>query len=435
MKTDVVGWLVYPPLKQRRSDNSFMGNSNTGARVVMHELLSHGIKIHFCDPSTANNYRLVCASATSTYDLIALRKLSLVPGWDQRKFKLLVGGAGITNPWSLCGVADYVAIGRVEDVIADDVDRILCGHIPCSDCVARMADYPHNVSLGWSSRLCSVGSWHEDMVGCRVKCKFCQYAWTRNHVGRSEYRVDWLGGSPEVMLTDIKRITHKHGVVRAAVDGFSERLRMLYGKPILDADIVSAIEALGQFGGRSRLMLYNVGNMPGETLDDIAQLESVVASANPVGRVVVVVHTTPFRPSNLTPMQWEGARVDVDLRAVCASRTFVDRANLLGIHSHTIEAQPSHVECVVYERATRTSGYLLDVIARACGMSTSDRMAVLREHGATDYLREYAVDDDAHPCANISTPYRICAVARSMRRRAAHACPPPKKTHSHVDFS
>ena len=78
----------------------------------------------------------------------------------------------------------------------------------------------------------------EEFTGCPLKCKFCHYTFARKHQGTDasygQYVQTIYGGSdnPELTWDQLFTWGKKLGYFNVALDGFSERLRWLYGKPI-----------------------------------------------------------------------------------------------------------------------------------------------------------------------------------------------------------
>ena len=89
MQSDIA-FLAYYPEKKRSKNNSFEGNYNIGANVIMDVLKRKGIACDICTPDTAQKYKIVLVSLTSEYDCLALyRAIALLPTWQPgRKFKV-----------------------------------------------------------------------------------------------------------------------------------------------------------------------------------------------------------------------------------------------------------------------------------------------------------------------------------------------------------
>lgn len=357
-------FLVYAPLRQRREDNSFDGNDNMGAKVIADALTRAGLRVGYVTPESATTVPLVLISLTSTNDVYALlESVKLRADWQPgaRTFKVLAGGFGMQNPTAIRHYIDYAAFGRAHEWAADLVRTLLARKEPEHESVmdmrtfnpVRMSQaemYPHEVE-----------GFKEEFTGCPLKCKFCHYTYARKHAGSDAsydqggvYSQSMLtgGGSPEVTWPQLLTWPKKAGRVRVAIDGLSERLRYLYGKRISNADIIAGINQMGSYGpNATTLLVYNIVNFPGETDADYQEFVSTVNQANPKYRVILVLHSTPFRPSLATPMQWEPVSIEPDWSKRRA-KVIVDRPNLRVVHSFTLETPWSHLRSVVVERAT-----------------------------------------------------------------------------------
>jgi radical SAM superfamily enzyme YgiQ (UPF0313 family) len=417
MSTCDCAFLVFQPLRQRRADNSFDGNDNIGAKVIADALTRAGYRVGYVTPGTASTAPLVLISLTSTNDIYALlAEVSLRPEWQPgaRKFKVLAGGFGMQNPTAIRRYIDYAAFGRAHSWVAGVVDAVLGGgrpsHPSLMDCrefnpvvIAQDELYPHEVE-----------GFRETFTGCPMKCKFCHYTFARRHNGSDASYASGAyvqttltgGGSPEITWAQLLTYPKKAGRLRVAVDGTSERLRTLYGKRISNDDIVAGIEHVGSYGpNATTLLVYNIGNFPGETDADLDEFISTVSRANPRYRVILVLHTTPFRPSLATPMQWEGASLypDWSKRRACV---MVDRNNLRVVHSFTLETPWSHLRSLIAERATADDDAAIHAIVHSPkigAVSHGQALRIVRANfGIDKWVREYEIDGPS-PAPFLST--------------------------------
>ena len=276
MRKNKIGWLVYHPEKKRRKKNSFDDNSNIGARVII-ELIKqgNGVEVTFCSSATASEFEIVLVSFTSTYDIYAFYKeVALKEEWQpgKRKFLVIGGGFGMQNPTTIRNYVDYAVFGRAETFICQMMDTILGGSTFEHQSVMNLPDI-HKVVLGQADHLLDFDFFHEKFVGCARKCKFCHYSWSRKPLLPKE--VHWQlgghgedvygigsGGSMEMMLKEITSLKKKPGRVRTGLDGYSERLRFLYGKKITNEQLTEAVEHIGNFDGVTFFDVYNIGSMP-----------------------------------------------------------------------------------------------------------------------------------------------------------------------------
>ena len=433
--------LVYEPLRQRRKDNSFDGNDNVGAKVIIDVLERAGLRVGYVTPATAHTVPLVLISLTSTYDVYALyAAVALRPEWQpgQRRFKVLAGGFGMQNPIAVRNYIDYAAFGRAHEWVYDIVQKLLGGgsvtHQSIMDCqilnpvkISQAALYPHEVA-----------GFTETFTGCPLKCKFCHYTFAREHAGSDESYSSGMyvqstltgGGSPEVTWPQLLTWPKKAGRIRVAIDGTSERLRYLYGKRISNADIIAGINQLGSFGqNATTLMVYNIGNMPGETADDFAEFVDTVSQANPKYRVIFVLHTTPFRPSLATPMQWEGVNLLPDWSKRRA-KVIVDRPNLRVVHSFTLETPWSHLRSIIVERATVEDDAVIHAVAFSPKLAAAraDKAMALFQRNFDITRWTAARDIDGPPPAPFLSGYlsddTLRKIAHKMRRQCTSGIVP-----------
>jgi hypothetical protein len=412
MQSDIA-FLAYYPLKKRQDNNSFEGNYNIGANVIIDVLRHNGMECEFCTPDTANKFKIVLVSLTSDYDCIALYKaVALLPSWQpgKRKFQVVGGGAGMQNPTTVRNYIDYAVFGRAENIIYPLIDCLLGGRVYTHESVMKLPEinpvilsqvqglYPHEVDLGGGR---GKRQWKESFIGCPNKCLFCHYTWARSKVGSGTYYQGdlTLNRSIECLWKDIPKIEKKEGRIRTAIDGFSERLRFAFGKRITNQEIVDGINHIGSFAGITVLLTYNISNMPFETQADREELYETVKRATPKNRVIVVFQSTPFRPSLLTPLQWAPVALYPATSDLSASVIY-DSDNLRVIHSFSNESPFSQLETVIVSRATPETDKLFHALCFHPKLKTGtsrERVGLLeRSFDMTPYLKEYQAGDK-HP--------------------------------------
>lgn len=419
MKSEIA-FIVYYPRKKRSDNNSFEGNYNIGANVIMDVLRRKGIVCDLCTPDMARNYKIVLVSMTSTYDCIALYKaVALLPTWQpgKRLFKVIAGGAGMQNPTVVRNYIDYAVFGRAENMIHPLVDCIMGGGVFTHEIVMNLPDitpvklaqednlYPYEVDIG-NGRGCR--QWKESFIGCPNKCLFCHYTWARKRAGSGDtyYQGDLtMKRSIECLWKDIPKIDKKDGRIRSAIDGFSERLRMAYGKKITNKEIIDGINHLGGFKGITVILAYNISNMPHESQEDRDELYSTVRKAAPKNRVIIVFQSTPFRPSILTPLQWAPVTL-YPATSDLSAQVIYDSDNLRVMHSFSNESPWSQLETVIVERATPDTDKLFHSLCfhpKLNKGTSRDKIGLLkRSFDLTPYLRAYSVEEK-HPAWFLSS--------------------------------
>lgn len=437
-----IAFLVYDSLKaQHRANRSFEGLSNIGAKVIEEVLMRHGYAIDRCSPETAYEYELVLVSFTSVFDMLSFyRSVALRPEWqaNKRTFKVLGGGFGMQNPTVIRHFLDYAAFGRAHSWVSEIVDTILGGGIPQHSSIMCLPDL-HDVEiyqapLYQESQLSfKLGSqqipYHEQFTGCPLKCKFCHYTYARKHtVADGQDSHDYVqmlykdDNSPELTFDQLFTLDHKLGRPRVAIDGFSERLRYVYGKRILDDDITRGIEALGEFEGTTMLKTYNISNFPSETEEDRQKLYTAIAKAKPKNRVVIDLHSTPFRPSLGTPMQWEAVTLfpqwsDRRYTTICGDRD--SKIGVRAYHSKYLDSVYTHLIESIIIRAMPDTDTLFHVIAFASKLKSGKAIEkfnrIQTNFDISPYIREYAIDE-APPASFLSSTVQVDVLRRIAKK-------------------
>jgi hypothetical protein len=174
---------------------------------------------------------------------------------------------------------------------------------------------------------------------------------------------------------------------------------MAYGKRITNDEVVDGINHLGSFPGTTVMLVYNISNMPHETQADRDELYAVLRRANPKHRVIVVVQSTPFRPSLVTPMQWAPVTL-YPATSDLSAQVIHDSDNLRVVHSFSNESPWSQLETVIVSRATEATDKLFHVLCHhprlRAGTARARIRLLQRSFDLTDYLRGYS-REACHP--------------------------------------
>lgn len=248
-------------------------------------------------------------------------------------------------------------------------------------------------------------TWKEEFTGCPYTCKFCHYTWNRKNVRHGDpgvYINDGIStGSKEVMLMDVIDYEEKLGRVTAGLDGYSERLRHLYGKPITWEIMEGALDHMASFKGNSYMKIYNITNFPGETPEDEAEFlkfcrEYTESTSKKDGLLSVEVFNTAFRPSINTPME----RMPVSLFPE-ARRENLQIASGSGIvikYTHLIQGAWMHLADVVAIRYdVKKHKDIIEYIAtdpQFAKMPNSKKLEVfMSRYDIEPFIREYSWDE------------------------------------------
>lgn len=383
-----------------------------GALAIKKELENNGYSVDICTYETAHQYQLVLVSMTSTWDIYEFYKSMKKANWQSRKFKALIGGFGCQNPFALEDFIDYAFFGRAENIITEVCEKLLSNEkidypfittlknpkVSIARPVQKLYDF--ELKYGKNNAI-----WKEEFTGCPFKCKFCHYTFNRKNVRKGDpnkYVNDGISsGSKEIMLMDVIDYEDKLGRVTAGLDGYSERLRFLYGKPITWEIMENALDHLASFKGNSYMKIYNISNFPTETEKDEQEFlnfckEYVKNTSKADGILSVEVFNTAFRPSINTPME----RMPVSLFPTAR------RENLLiakgkGIvikYTHLIQGAYMHLADVIAIRYNvKEHKQLIDFIAtdkKFNKLNNKAKLDYLLNHiDITPFIREYSWDE------------------------------------------
>jgi hypothetical protein len=425
----------WAPVAYLEYDYGGKREGNIGGDVI-YKLASDMCHVERISADMVNAYALVLVSIPSSGQMIDVFKLAMKHGWAKRRCKILVGGYGVQNVNLLRGMIDFAFFGRAHDCLHEIIDGIMQGGVPDSQRDHMIAvDSPHIVRFR-QAPLMDNSVFREEFTGCPLKCKFCHYTYARKFDGKTSGYTQALltdGTSEEVLYSDIPGFTDKRGRIRTAIDGFSQRIRYLYGKRISNDLIVQGINHIGEialdkrqddmFGGgelnkRTVMTVYNICNFPYETQDDEREFIDTVQRANPKTRVIFILHSTPFRASPATPMQWERVQVFPDWSEQ-REKTICDRDNLLVKYSYTLEGPWSQMQAAICERARDDDAVAKAAIAFKSSKRAADKTRDFMElHDVSNHLGEHAIDGPPPGAWYVSsylTDAQIAKIAHKMR--------------------
>lgn len=268
--------------------------------------------------------------------------------------KIIVGGNTATanpSPIISSGCYCYLGDGELWDGSFDHK------HIVKIDCPTEKALSLNISPVKYEDLQDSRRAFCEMSRGCANKCMFCQYGWLKpyrecdiedikniitsaktkslrlfaaDRFQHTRYRdirgiMDKAGkcdtGSDVSMRfvynnTDYLKYTNK---VRCGLEGMSERLRRLIGKPFKDEMVVNFCKMVADAGIKS-LDFYMIYGLPTEEKEDIqcfVELINKIDTVMPDG-YCIAFHWNAFTPSAQTPFQWAKSSFGYD-------RTYLER--------------------------------------------------------------------------------------------------------------
>ena len=294
-----------------------------GLRVIIDCLERAGYVVEYAGLATVHRYDIVLVSLTADCDwwsYIAERVR-----WQRGDYKVIIGGAGLLHITPFLPFGDYFIFGRGENLIVPLVqglerdggfshESIAESRSFSVDNIYRIAQaeapYPYPVEL-------SNGQvFREGAIGCNHKCLFCGYTWQRKFKSPDAYyKMDdsLFGGiaDKERALLDMMcaddEIDFAH-LRTTAIDGMSERLRLMVGKPITREVLSRFLSAMLESPAKPhRLKIYNLIGLPTETEADWQEFVDTVAQVDAEAPTKerqwgIILHSTPFRAMPTTPM-------------------------------------------------------------------------------------------------------------------------------------
>jgi len=242
--------------------------------------------------------------------------------WKKGNYKVIIGGAGLLNVRPFLPFADYFVLGRGEDIIIPLVEGNYDGENVIdaknfkidNQYYIKQAEvpYPYEITLEDGSK------YKEDVIGCNHRCLFCGYTYHRKQLSPGPFHYKFQQGGLWKDKSEVERalldyadgscnIDFRHLRI-TAIDGFSERLRVMVGKKITN-EIVSRFlkDMIESNAEPHKIKFFNICGYPTETEEDwfdlIKLFEQTEQYSNEYKKQWwIFLHMTPFRPMPGTPL-------------------------------------------------------------------------------------------------------------------------------------
>ena len=293
-----------------------------GLRVVMDALERSGYPVDWAGIATVHQYDLVLVSITSDCDWWSF--VSERVRWRRGSYRVIIGGAGVLHVTPFLPFGDYFSLGRGEDSVpnlvrkldgrtGEDDDSIIEAASFSPDRIyhIRQAERPYPYRI----RLSSNRAFQEGPIGCNHGCLFCGYTWQRQFISPLDHyeMSDSLFGNiadKERAMLDLANDPGSIDFSRlrtTAIDGMSERLRCMVGKPITREIMAHFLRSMISSSAKPhQLKFYNIIGYPSETVEDweeyLDTLREADHGAGSGKQWSIVLHSTPFRAMPATPM-------------------------------------------------------------------------------------------------------------------------------------
>lgn len=315
---------VYPHRLNRLQDDAYDKQKNMGTAVVHDILARAGHEVVYCDASNPEKIPVMLVPFISPYDLYQVYAAGKKAKWAERKFKIIVGGPGLSNIHPIRGMVDYAVFGRVEGFLPDLIEAALTGK-PCDNpAVLNLPDlspvqvglghavYPHSVEY----RPCRF--WLESSFGCPKRCYFCVPSWTRKFVSAGEefhgFTLDHGDGGLTQEITVEKmgdQYDPKIPQVTAGVDGWNEQIRFALNKKITDQMIVDGVDICREKTTCKGIVFkfFMVASTPFEAADAYKNMQSVLSRVKNPSGLMSFIQITGLCPAQCTPCEFVPVRL------------------------------------------------------------------------------------------------------------------------------
>lgn len=331
-----------------------------GIRYILEELGRPWVP---CEPEEVDRFDVSLVSLQSVTDQLSIMdRLPL-----ERRSRVIVGGQGAYAVRSLIGRVDAVAFGRCEDTVSSIVSGDPLPHVWEA---SRDPDLTKRYSVRRLSRLLP----GEVTVGCKHRCAYCQYTWTRDKNGTTYSHGSDLK-TPESTFVELANVVTRPGRYTAALDGFSFESRKRAKKGITSAMIVRTLRGIAAHGWTKPTVIkvFQIAGYPWESestmSESLRELRDVCAQCDTgPGRIVLMFLVTPFSPEPLTPMELEPASW-IDWHAYFSDRD--RRAVYSGKHLEAFVLPQIQVPWTLAKRVALNRGRSPDEIRAAIDMTVA----------------------------------------------------------------
>ena len=295
-----VGLYVFTDkVKKRgtRKNDYFESEKYIGFRHIISEIDRDKHYVEWCSSATMNKFDFVLVPIISFYDIINL--INELKG-KKRTCRVVVGGPGVFN---IRGYKDYIDIAvfrRAEGIINKVLEMEPLDNV-------WYKEYDEGLKNVYEIGKPRYFIGDEKSIGCRKKCKFCQYSWTNGYKTRketgkytsgfSEYEDFFLSFDWE------KAVQH----VVTALDASTEYGRKRIGKYISNKEIIEKLRESNYVKTNKRLSvkIYNIIGYEWEN-EESARLEEIretlkEASQYIKNKVILSFHFSHFVPMQHTP--------------------------------------------------------------------------------------------------------------------------------------
>lgn len=281
-----------------------VGFASSGARHIIEE---SGLDVELVNPISIDNYDIALISMLSVQD--SERIIREIP--KRSAVKIIAGGQGCISIKPLIDIIDCAHFGRAEGMVADIINMKISEHTWTREDASLNGKY--------QIRRPQYKLKNESTIGCRNRCMYCQYTYTRPYINAGHSysagldmkisEEDWRG----LNITNSGRYT-------TALDGWTDETRSKVLKHVKNKDIIEKMKTALSLNLEKPIVLkiFQIVGYPWENeqtvRNDIIAFADVLREAEKdatasSSRILIMFCLTPFSPEPLTPMQFCEAKL------------------------------------------------------------------------------------------------------------------------------
>lgn len=411
-----IGALILEHYKERGTfkKHYFDKSKYYGLRMVIDSVeRNYNTSVDYISMKNINEYDVVLVSLTSATDVWNLIYTFSHYGLDASKVKpkIIIGGAGVINIKAYLNFGDFFVWGRGEKTIVKLLDYIENNKKhKCNNVFERgLNDFNETFYINQTDNVYphEVNGWKEEAIGCKKKCHFCQYTYSRKYTNSRADEQNYSTASEEHTFENLE--INDNRVYVSAIDGFTERLRKIINKPIKDKQIIKKLQKAQGLGTETRvsLKLFNICGYPTETKKSYKKFINLIQSADYKKKMTPLslhILITPFSAEPLTPAQYLPMDLETNYRKYFQSKFvgengYVWKGNNITLYfMKYINSNWAHFQRAIVNRGGIEDGKIIEAIVNNKSfknLSVPEKMYNIKKQ--TDfkkYKKKYNVDED-----------------------------------------
>lgn len=322
---------------RKTSSNAY----SIGMRCIKTDLIYGGYtkEIPVVEIKNIGFFDICLLSLTAITEIISFLRIIDDKQYIKGRVKIIAGGFGCLNIYSIMDYIDYAVFGRCDD---QQIIDILNGIYEKNVWVKSQDENLKNKYF--IGQFEGKHKFETGTIGCRMKCYYCQYTYVRKH-DKKPYRPQIGASETDIWESDFT----KPRVYKTAIDGLSEITRLKVNKKITDKYLFEKFETAYAIANRDKTIvinLYNIILYPFETSASvITDMQHFIEKVKKIDRrtgkydIRIILQHTPFSPELFTPLE------DEDVNPFLSCRQIL-KMNYIGIDirlTHTLFLQGPYI--------------------------------------------------------------------------------------------